>query len=251
MFVRSRGEDISVSTSRTTVVGSAFLNRNVPRALMERDGVIEPPGLLLRPVRDLPAFDRTALVVVDWGTIDIKRESRGAARDPNTVQGRMLEELSRDDSWQVIVDDDGSGEVADLVALSTHRNDIRIHLVHCKYLLEREPGARVEDLYEVCGQAQKSVLYRRNIDRMLQALIRRERLRRQRGATSGIERGDVSDLYRMFENTHLLRPSLTISIAQPGLSRDRASVQQLELLGCVEVYLRETADARFVAYCSC
>jgi hypothetical protein len=52
-----------------------------------------------------------------------------------------------------------------------------VHLIHCEYSSKAEPGARVDDLYAVCGQAHRSAHHRQHVDAMVANLIRRERQR--------------------------------------------------------------------------
>lgn len=52
--------------------------------------------------------------------------------------------------------------MVDIVALRVEQSELIIRLVHCKYSHGDAPGARVADLYEVCGQAQKSIMWRRS-----------------------------------------------------------------------------------------
>lgn len=106
-------------------------------------------------------FDPGRLVVRDWKGTDRHRESRGSANHLDSIQSRMLVDLAADD-WGVLLDDDGPGEAADIVALHARDGVLAIRLLHCKYA-GGEPGARIGDLYEVCGQAQKSPR-RRNQD---------------------------------------------------------------------------------------
>lgn len=57
----------------------------------------------------------------------------------------------------MIFDDDGSGEIADIVAFAEKDDEIILELYHCKYSNGKTPGGRINDLYEVCGQTEKSV----------------------------------------------------------------------------------------------
>lgn len=57
-------------------------------------------------------------------------------------------------------------------------------------------------------------------------------------------------MYRLEEAAPLLRPELHVVIAQPGLSKARASAPILQLLASTELYLRETASAAFRVLCS-
>ncbi len=43
------------------------------------------------------------------------------------------------DQFEIIINDDGSGEIADLVALRQENNEIILSLYHCKY--SSSPGS--------------------------------------------------------------------------------------------------------------
>lgn len=53
--------------------------------------------------------------------------------------------------------DHGSGEIADFVALKRISGELQVAFYHCTGSGGPAPGARVDDAYEVCSQAQKSV----------------------------------------------------------------------------------------------
>lgn len=246
------GAAVNVVTrrGRDSVPLSQFLTKHGLTVLFENDVTVVAPGVLLRPQRDIPPFERSLLHTIDWSGVNLRKESQGAERAPDSIQGRMLKEVLDDAAWDVVLDDDGSGEVADIVAMRVDGDDLLVTLVHCKFSAQDAAGARVEDLYEVCGQAQKSVRWRRDTTLMFQQLIRRERRRLERGARTGIEVGSAERLYEIQEQAALLKPRFTIAVAQPGLSEARASDAQLHLLACTQVYLYETASSDFAVYCN-
>lgn len=139
--------------------------------------------------------------------------------------------------------DDGTGEIADLVALALDERTLHVRLVHCKYSTEATAGARVDDLYELCGQAQKSAAWRQDVEGMLDRLMHREGQRQRRGI-SGYLRGDDRTLIAIREGAERVRCEMEVVMVQPGLSTGRVSPPQLELLASTELYLRETAAAR-------
>lgn len=216
----------------------------------ERETLVVPPAMLLRPERDLPPFDPAELTPLDWTGIDLTVESQGVARRPDSIQARVIAHVDSLADWDVILDDDGTGEVADVVAMRADDDCLHVHLVHCKWVGGGAPRAQVADLYEVCGQAQKSAQWRRNVAAMLQRLIRRERERVERHGASGIVKGNAQTLYRLIDVARLRRPMFKISIAQPGLSKQNVSSAQLELLASTQTYVAETAHASFESYCS-
>lgn len=244
------GGDARVTARGTVEPLSVFLERKGLNFHLEREAMIVPPGILLQPDRTIQAFDLSRLHVLQWAGANLRKESQGANRDADSVQAHALARLLTVADWDVVIDDDTSGEIADLVGLRFDDTTMYVYLLHCKFSSEDIPGARVVDLYEVCGQAQKSTSWRRSIDHMLRQLVRREKSRKARFGRSGIMKGSAKKLLELEEQARLIRPHFTIAIAQPGLSKAQASSQQLELLGATEVYLRETALADFHVYCS-
>jgi hypothetical protein len=98
--------------------------------------------------------------------------------------------------WEVVLDDDGTGEIADLVFLRRDGNRLEILLAHCKYSGGNAPGARVGDLYEVCGQAAKCHKARSDVELTIRRAIRREQAR-QRNGLKGLIVGTIDTLHTM------------------------------------------------------
>ena len=111
------------------------------------------------------------------------------------------------------------------------------------------PGARLNDLYQVCGQAMKSHKARSDVELVLKKLLRRENNRAQSGRT-GFVKGGARDLISIMEEARLLDARVTVVIAQPGLSAARFNIPLSELLGCTQLYLSETYNSGFRVFCS-
>jgi hypothetical protein len=250
MHFRSVGADAVVRSHDQQVGLGAFLASRAPTVLFERDAMVIPPGMLLRPPRDLAPFDRDTMQVLDWTGIDLAVESQGQGRRADSIQARMIRQVLDTGTWDIVIDDDGPGEIADIVALRVAGNELIVRLVHCKYVDGGRPRGRVEDLYEVLGQAEKSARWRRNVDVLLRRLIEREKNRLNRGRLTGLMHGDGTSLYNIADRAHLLKARFTIAIAQPGMSKGAVSDSMLELLASAEVYVREIADSDFGVFCS-
>jgi len=216
-----------------------FLNEYGLRLLLNKEAVIEPEMVLIVPKENAPAYRKELLKTIDWSNTDLSVESQGRERNPRSIQARVIEDIKTLDDWDIIIDDDGAGEVADIVALKIEGNELVVNLVHCKYSTGR-PGARVKDLYEVCGQAQKSIMRRLNQEAMIEKLIQRERNRQRKHGYSGIMVGDEAKLMGIADKSRLLKPKFTITIAQPGVSKSLVSNEQLELLASTEKYIKDS-----------
>ena len=243
-------KEASILTSRKSLPLTEYLNTQGLKVIMEGEAVIEPQAILIRPNRDLPPFDVAGLTPLDWTGIDIHKESQGRNRDQTSVQARVIQHMRSLANWDLIIDDDGAGETADIVAARIEGNKMIVMLTHCKYSSEDNPGARVGDLYEVCGQAQKSVEWRRKPDLMFRHLIRRERKRRRDHRYSGLIVGTEQKLLELAERAQYSIHEWVIAIAQPGLAKSLVSLSQLNLLASTEVYVRETSDSALIIYTS-
>ncbi|MFN4249933.1 DEAD/DEAH box helicase [Deinococcus sp.] len=189
-------------------------------------------------------FPRARIEAWDWTGTNLRRESQGPERDQATIQYRVMQSLKGDSApFAVLFDDDDQGEAADVVALRWTDQTVEVHFYHCKYTKADEPGQRVADLYEVCGQTQKSVQWRDvKIEKLVQHLCRRESQRTSRGQSSRFEPGygDLRTLKMLEKAASTLDVSFHIYIVQPGLSQAEATAAQLELLAATEMYLAET-----------
>jgi hypothetical protein len=225
-----------------------FLSENPPKiwfvdgSSLEGNEYVELKG-------DRPPYDAAKIMVWDWSGVDIRKESQGSARAADSVQGRVIREL-KGAPYDVIVDDDRRGEAADVVAIRVVKKDARdaidVEFYHCKFSGADAPGARVDDLYEVCGQAQKSICWMlssaKRMDLFTHLLRRTAEGAKQRDRFEG---GDRHRLQQIREMSHSCEVRLSVFIVQPGLSKGRVSSSQLELLAATESYLHQTYQLPF------
>lgn len=189
-------------------------------------------------------YQREKIQTWDWSGTDIKKESQGFMKAKDSIQYRVITELKQK-HYDVLFDDDGSGEAADIVCITVRKKKIIIEFYHCKFSLEATPGARIADLYTVCGQAQKSINWMENPTELFDHLLRREALRKNGKMISRFEQGNQDDLWKIKEISRDIPIELKVFIVQPGLSKSNASTAQLELLSVTETYLMETYQIPF------
>jgi len=247
--VSAASTDAEISTAKGPRPLAPFMTLEGITIYFEQEALVTPAGYFLQPKRSRARYAREKLESVDWSGIDLRKESQGPERDESSVQYRTIELLVQEAEWTIVLDDDGPGESADVVLMRAEDHLLQVQLVHCKYSSDDSPGARVADLYEVCGQSQKSFKARSEMELVLQKLIRRERHRNAKG-DSGLVVGDLDDLLDILARVHVLDVSLTVIIAQPGLSQQLMSNAQAELLACTELYLGETYGSQLRVLCS-
>lgn len=201
-------------------------------------------------------YSRDRLKVLDWSGVDIMKESQREERRPSSVQYRAIECIRAEGRHEILFDDDGAGEAADIVGISLDSQTvprlITVDLFHCKYSGGVTPGARIEDMYVVCGQAQRSVMWLHNKDRrtdLFAHLLKREAARVESGRSSRFEIGSKDRLVQIRDLSRTCAVTLRICIVQPGLSKVAAAEHQLALLGVTEKFLMETYQVPLTVYC--
>jgi hypothetical protein len=227
---------------------SEYLDREGSIIWFEQEVAVSG-SVLYELQRQIPPIELERIVPLKWDGVDITRESQGPSRDPSTVQAHAAERLRSLADWDVMVDDDGTGEIADLVALRVEGERLIVQLVHCKFSSEPAPGARLQDLYELCGQAHRSAHHRQSTAEMIANLIRRERNRASKGR-AGLMVGDDAALLGLQDTVRRYRPEFKVTIVQPGFSKQQSQTRHLQLLGAVDVYVSEVGHGAFEMWCS-
>jgi hypothetical protein len=115
--------------------------------------------------------------------------------------------------------------------------------VHAKYSGSDEPGRRLKDLYEVCGQAQRSVRWKHfNLTYFYKHIKRRQEQWRSRGYSRFLK-GSIKDLAAIKDKSRTTPIKFHVVIVQPGLSKEQINDEGLKLLGSTALYVKKTTMA--------
>lgn len=246
MYEHVEGSLISIKTHSSTIPFEEKMVKD-PVRIHYVDGSMSYNCYLIQINLIDNTFDVDGLNQINW-TVDITKESMGKARTRNTVQFQTLSMIQ--DQFEIIINDDGSGEIADLVALRQENNEIILSLYHCKYSSSPEAGRRLADMYEVCGQAQRSIRWKHA---GLKHLFKHINGRNNKWLSEGFSRfvkGELAELekYRNMANTMPIK--LEVTIVQPGLSKSVITEEISKLLACTESYIKKTTRADLKVWCS-
>lgn len=247
--IHATGPDGQLVTAGGSTALAAFLTAHGLLVTFEDELVLVEQGYLLHPNRERRLYPAEAIETFDWSGINIKKESQGAKRDPATVQYRSIEVLAAEADWEIVLDDDGSGELADTVFIRRVDQELEILLTHCKYSSDETPGARIKDFYEVCGQAMKMNRSKSLPEQLTRRLLRREKARQAEGRT-GLVVGTVQTLAAVVQEARFRTLRTTVAIIQPGLSKASAGEDIRALLGATDRFLTETYGMRLRVICS-
>ena len=243
MVVSATGTDVTaISAKGEELPFAQWLTANPPTLVLSNDTIVLEGRQVLH-ARATPPFDRDKLVCLPWTGVNRRVEAQGRDRKPESIQHYVSRYVQEHMTFDVLVDDDGTGEIADLVGLRIGGRELFVTLIHCKYSSAATAGARVEDLYEVSGQAVRSIGRRRRTPLMLSLLAQRAGRKQERGFQP-FEVGDDAALLTICERAAQLRPRFEVIVAQPGLSKAQVRDDQLPVLAGVANYLQHTAGAK-------
>lgn len=228
----------------------AFFKANPPLVRLS-DGSQLSGNILLKPRDELAdTYERDRMMVLDWQGVDLQVESRwrnGVYR-ANSVQQRFIEQLE-EGNYTFIFDDDDTGESADVVSIEETQQEIIVTLWHCKYAGGDAPGQRAKDLYEVCGQAEKSTKWTWSLENLVKHLIVRES-KHKRGRASRFIRGSTAELVTMRKSARKKFVVFKIGIVQPGLSRANVPAEHLAIIGSTNSFVQTITDSPLTVVCS-
>ncbi len=233
----------SISIGSKTFDLLEYLNENPPIAWFA-DGSALQGNEYVQLKQIIQPYPANNLIDWDWTGIDLSKEAQGV--NPivtDSIQYKVIQELMASD-YDIIYDDDYSGEIADVITIKEFDNEINVQFYHLKFAKDGAVNTRVDNFYEVCGQTQKSIHWKHKSGvEFFQHLLRRETKVRNGNERSRIEKGTKQDLERLLGIAKNRKPmNFEIFIVQPSLSKQNVSEPIMTLLGVTENYLKGVAD---------
>jgi hypothetical protein len=214
--------------------------------LSELDG-----PLLLSPTDlKLPTIDDSCFDAWDWTGTQITLES--IWRDGNRRSGSIQERVANHyiaAKYDVVFDDDGAGEAADLVCLKEQKEEIQLTLVHCKFSSADSPGERVKDVVEVCSQAVRSAKRIWKFKDLCRHVLKRENGAPRPTGTRFLA-GTDRVLTRIQHASRFKKLVANVVVVQPGFSMQARTEDQTLVIAAAQTFLRQTVDVELGVICS-
>ena len=192
-----------------------------------------------------------SIIADDWTGVNIRNESQDIAPYiQDSIQYYFIEKIKND--FQIIYDDDGRGEIADIVGINDSDTVIDIHLYHLKYAKNGQVNNDIDNFYQVCGQAEKSLKWKHKDGReFFTHLFKRKTKTLSGNNCSRIIKGTEDDLDNLLNQAKWTKAMrFHIYIVQPSLSKANASNDILLLLGNVQHYLATVGNIELKIYSS-
>ncbi|WFO15646.1 DEAD/DEAH box helicase family protein [Cellulophaga baltica 4] len=184
------------------------------------------------------------LISWNWDGVDLSKEAQGVLPlRTDSIQYVTIQKLILED-YDIVYDDDYSGEIADVITIKEFDNKIDVQFYHLKFAKNGNIGTRVDNFYEVCGQAQKSIHWKhKKGTEFFEHLLKRKTKVRTGDERSRIEKGSSDDLERLLTIAKNRKPmNFEVFIVQPSLSKQNVSDSIMTLLGVTENYLKEVGN---------
>jgi superfamily II DNA or RNA helicase len=241
-IVQKTRANVEVEYGSNRVVANKFFEEFVP-TIWFADGSSLTGNVFYSLKQIIAPYPKENIIAWDWAGVDLGKEAQKVEpKVAESIQYKVIQELKRKD-FDIIYDDDYSGEIADVLALKLYDDRLEVKMYHLKYAVEGKVSNSIKNLYEVCGQAQKSVHWKHKDGReFISHLLRREPKTRKGASCSRLEKGTMDDLENLFSIVKQQIPvKYEIFIVQPGISKANATDDILTLLGVTENYIKEIA----------
>jgi superfamily II DNA or RNA helicase len=191
------------------------------------------------------------IVIDSWVGVSLDKESQDIhPYIQDSIQYYFINKIK--DSFDIVYDDDGKGEIADIIGIKDSEFQIDVHLYHLKYALNGQVSNNINNFYQVCGQAQKSLNWKNKKGKdFFDHLFTRKTKTLNGFSCSRIVKGteeQLEDLLNAAKWTKGMK--FHIYIVQPSLSKANASDDILRLLGVTHHYLHTVGNVELIVYSS-
>lgn len=180
----------------------------------------------------------------EWPGVNLRAEAQDVyPKITDSIQYFCIQKFLAED-YDIIYDDDNSGEIADIVTIKQNSDAIVMELYHLKFAKNGKPAGDIKDLYEVCGQAQKSYHWKhKDAKELFEHLLRRIKKNYKGNSCIRLEKGTEDELIQLLAKVKKNYPlELKVYIVQPGISPRLVTQDQLTLLAITENHLMKQAN---------
>ncbi|MBO0996776.1 DEAD/DEAH box helicase family protein [Bacillus sp. SD075] len=230
-----------VSEGRRKDSLSDYLN-NYPLTFRTTDDVLIQGIELSQGDPNAIVFSNENILPIDWkgkyGT-DITVEFNDDSSSVKSIQSSLKEILEENTKFKYIIYDHSTGEIADYITVSECENEYEITLFHVKKMSAANYNSSMNDVYEVAGQAVKSIIWLKNKSALLKKVSER-----RRSSHCNFIRGEYEAFRRDIKNEDKMIKG-KIVIVQPSISKNTDMPEKIqEVLAAARYYISNSGKVR-------
>ena len=244
------GETIKFYQGNVEMSLEDFLEEN-PMTIFYADDSISYGLNYCKPKSEANEISKDLISTLGWENVDLSKESQHSEPyEKDSIQYYMSHKIIG--NYDYLIDDDGSGEIADLVAINNSERCIDITLFHLKFAHGGKVSQSIENLYQVCGQAQKSVRWKYvGGYKLFNHILNRNEKKIAKGKSGRLLKGSVDDIIKLREEASNKKElCFHVVIVQPGMSKSNCTHEMKLLLGNTINVLHEMANIDCRVICS-
>ena len=217
---------------------ASYLTNHPLRIKTFDDTIIEGFEIYKGPSDETLSYDKNQIIGVDWDeyNTDVKVEfiKKGTkiAKGKKSIQDTLREILLSDPKNKYVLYDHGTGEMADYITIQEETNQWIVKLYHVKKKSATGYNNSMNDVYEVAGQAVKSIIWLSSTAKLIDKI----RSRQQSSHCVPI-RGDSKALLKELRSATKQLAGYIV-IVQPGLSKStNMNIKVQEVLASAASYI--------------
>lgn len=228
---------IQIKNGRNIMSLSNYLN-SYPILFKISNGNIIIENELFIGDNDKPIFSTDIINPIKWEDYktDINCEFENPKNGKHSIHEVIHKLLSEDTSYDAILYDHGTGEIADFITIKENEKEINISLFHIKSMKGNKYNNNVSDIYEVCQQGIKSLIWLKSRLFFLHKI-------KQRQKTNHCKLIKGEDVY---ENILKTNKQLTtkIIIVQPAVKKEIIISEKFqEVMAAANMYIKNSGRA--------
>ena len=213
-----------------------------PLAFKTLDDALIIGSEIYKGTPDSVVFDQSQIMPLDWEAYntDVTREiGTTVIKGKISIQSTIEKMLVDNEKNKFVMFDHSSGEIADFIAVQETENQVIVRFYHAKKMNGKEYNSRVDDIYEVAGQAVKSISWLSTKG----TLVAKMNARRSGGHCMPIK-GDYHECVKLIRDSSKQLIGYIV-IVQPALSRTVAMEGKIqEVLASASTYIKRAGKVR-------
>ena len=186
------------------------------------------------------SFDIENIEVLDWLSlnVDTHAEIYGAQAGLRSIHDFLSEHLVAQD-FDFVFYDHGAYEMADFICVKQLDDAVMFAFYHAKKSGGENPGERVGDIYEVCGQVSRSIRHTTGDSKQQ---ILQNISSRMESAGSTFLKGTLDELRELVDTSDTRVTRHEIVLVQPGISKAKVSDNTDNVFGAVSHFIEQTCE---------